>query len=87
MPAPDIPTYSADLLAKELYNNIKVVDTLSKKLGTSLKTNNLFDISLLREFLNENPERIKDVNEVIHPLVKAKFIEIINKTPAKVAVF
>lgn len=81
------PTYSADLLAKELYNNIKVVDTLSKKLGTSLKTNNLFDISLLREFLNENPERIKDFNEVIHPLVKAKFIEIINKTPAKVLFF
>ncbi len=81
------PTYNADLIAKDFYNDPKVVNLLSKKLSTPLTVNNVFAIDLLRKFLNENPARIKDVNEVIHPLVKTKFIEIIRKTTAKVVFF
>lgn len=81
------PTFSADLIAKELYNDPQVVATLSKKLDTILKTNDDFDINLLRDFLNENPLRIKDVNELIHPLVKEKIVQIINQTTAKVVFF
>lgn len=76
-----------DTLAKSLYNERKVVAKLEKKLGINLNKNDKFDIQLLKTFLKENPNAIKDVNDVIHPLVKAEIVKIIENSAAKTIYF
>ncbi|MFA7449770.1 MAG: dephospho-CoA kinase, partial [Bacilli bacterium] len=76
-----------DTLAKSLYKDAKVVAKLAKKLGVSLTKDDKFDLNLLKAFLKENPKRIKDVNDVIHPLVKTEIIKIIENSTAKTLYF
>ena len=79
--------FDSDTLAKDLYKDVKVVDTLANKLSVSLLKDGVFDLTLLRNHLLAHPEALKIVNAYIHPLVKEKIKEIIARHPGQTLYF
>lgn len=79
--------FDSDTLAKELYQDKSIVETLEKKLGVSLTNEGHFDLRLLREHLLTFPQAIKIVNQYIHPRVKEKIKSIIDQNQNKTLYF
>ena len=79
--------FDSDTLAKDLYKDVKVVDTLANKISVSLLKDGVFDLTLLRNHLLAHPEALKIVNAYIHPLVKEKIKEIIARHPGQTLYF
>lgn len=76
-----------DKLAKELYKDIKITTDLEKHLGVNLHDNTTFNLQYLRNYLVENENEIKILNDFIHPLVKKEIIEIIKTSNEAILYF
>ena len=72
-------TISSDQIVEELYkNNQEIAAKLSDLTGISFKLP--IDKTVLREYLSNNPDAIKSVNNIVHPFV----IEEINKQASNI---
>lgn len=68
-----IPIYIADDEAKKIMNSSEVIDSISKKLGKELIIENKIDKENLAKIVFQNPEKLKILNKIVHPLVKNDF--------------
>ena len=68
-----IPVFDSDLEAKKCYQESSVKLALINYFGDSIIKNNEVNFNHLSELVFSNPNHLKWLNELIHPLVKIKF--------------
>lgn len=68
-----IPVYFADDEAKKILNEEITLQEVKQKLGNDLVKNNILNKQKLSKLVFDNPEKLKILNEIIHPLVKKNF--------------
>ena len=71
--AEGIPVYIADLEAKKIMQENETIELIVKSFGKSVVKNNLIDSKILSALVFNNPEKLKILNAIIHPLVKVHF--------------
>lgn len=70
-----IPVFNADMAAKSLYEDPKVVAAMVSILGNEILTHDKIDLKKVAQVIFQHPDKRYQVNEYIHPLVKNKFQE------------
>ena len=73
------PVYIADDEAKKLLDTPDVVKQLIDSFGTEIIDNNLVDKKKLATFVFGNENKLKQLNEIIHPKVRKHFIDWIKQ--------
>lgn len=75
---------SSDSIVDELYKKEEVIDEINNKLGTSFKSE--VDKVTLRKLLSEDDKKKREIEKIVHPLVKEAIIAWIQseKEPLKV---
>ena len=68
-----IPVYFADTEAKKIMNQTETVKLVTKALGTDFIKDNLIDAKALAAIVFNDPEKLKKLNSILHPLVKKDF--------------
>jgi dephospho-CoA kinase len=68
-----IPVYFADAEAKKIMNQTETVKLVTKALGTDFIEDNLIDTKALATIVFNDPEKLKRLNGILHPLVKKDF--------------
>lgn len=71
--AEGIPVYIADLEAKKIIQEKETIQLIVKSFGKSVVKNNIIDSKILSALVFNNPEKLKILNAIIHPLVKVHF--------------
>jgi dephospho-CoA kinase len=71
--ADGIPVYIADLEAKKLMLLPETINLIVNAFGTSILKDNQINNKLLSAVVFDNPEKLKVLNSIIHPMVKKHF--------------
>ena len=71
--AEEILVYIADLEAKKIMQENQTIELIVKSFGKSVVKNNIIDSKILSALVFNNPEKLKILNAIIHPLVKVHF--------------
>ncbi len=70
----EIPVYIADDEARKLMDNKEVIDEIGKEFGSQIITNGKLNRQKLANLVFNNPEKLKLLNNIVHPKVKKHFI-------------
>lgn len=68
-----VPIYIADDEAKNIQNSESVIIKLRETFGDAIIENNAVNRAKLAEIVFSNPEKLKQLNKIIHPEVKKHF--------------
>jgi len=68
-----IPVYNSDIEAKKIMQLPKTILSIQNKFGKSIIKNNQIDTKELATMAFSNPDKLKVLNQIIHPLVKNDF--------------
>lgn len=68
-----IPVFNADDEAKKLYSKPDIIKQIDDCFGKDVMSNGAVDLSKLSELLFDNPDRIYQINAIIHPVVMEHF--------------
>ena len=68
-----IPVYNSDDQAKKILYLPETIKSLKSVFGNSIFSNNLLDKEKLSKLVFNNPEKLKFLNQIIHPVVKVDF--------------
>ena len=69
-----IPVYISDFEAKKVMDSSLIISEIAKLFGNEILTeNNLLDREKLASIVFNNPEKLKQLNAVVHPAVKIHF--------------
>jgi dephospho-CoA kinase len=68
-----IPVYISDREAKELMNLPEIIVKIKQKFGNEFVTDHGLDRQKLAEKVFKYPQKLKELNAIIHPLVEAHF--------------
>ena len=68
-----IPIYIADDEAKKIMQSSEVLNEIKKIFGDSILTDNLLNRGKLAEIVFDNPEKLQQLNAIVHPAVKKNF--------------
>ncbi len=68
-----IPVYIADDAARMLMNSTEIQEQIVALLGDSVCNDNLLDRKKIAAVVFQNPEKLKQLNQIIHPAVQAHF--------------
>ena len=68
-----IPVYIADDEARELMNTDKVIEAVSAEFEKEVLDNGILNRDKLAQIVFNNPEKLKKLNNIIHPEVKKHF--------------
>lgn len=68
-----VPIYIADLEAKEITNQPETLKLIQDQFGVSIIENGLLNRAAMAEIVFSNPEKLKQLNAIIHPLVSSHF--------------
>lgn len=68
-----IPIYISDIEAKKLMETEEVILQIEQKFGTSIILNNKIDRAALAKVVFDSPEKLKELNEIVHPAVATHF--------------
>lgn len=68
-----IPVYNADEEAKKLYDEPGILTLIAAQFGKSVFTDNKIDFNKLAKLLFDNPDKISQINEIIHPILLEHF--------------
>jgi dephospho-CoA kinase len=71
--AEGIPVYIADDEAKKIMELPETILQIVNHFGENIITNKVIDKKKLSELVFKNPEKLKELNKIIHPLVKMHF--------------
>lgn len=80
-----IKVFDADLIAKDILESEEVKEEIKKKLGKNFidSKNNSVNKELLKKEVFNNPEKLKILNEIVHPKVideyRKKYLEFRDK--------
>jgi dephospho-CoA kinase len=73
-----IPVYIADVEAKKVMEEPKILKALQIAFGTDIVMNNYVNRSKLSSIVFNNPEKLALLNSIIHPAVKIHFKNWLN---------
>ena len=73
--AEGIPVYISDDEAKKIMLSPITVEKVKQEFGDKVINNNQIDRKVLSEIVFNNPEQLKKLNSIVHPLVKKHFDE------------
>jgi dephospho-CoA kinase len=73
-----IPVYIADVEAKKVMEESKILKALQIAFGTDIVMNNYVNRSKLSSIVFNNPEKLALLNSIIHPAVKIHFKNWLN---------
>ena len=68
-----IPVYIADEEAKKLMKNAKVTQTIKNEFGSIVFDGDSLNNEKLAQQVFSNPDKLKKLNSIVHPLVKRHF--------------
>ncbi len=71
--AAGIPVYIADDEAKKIMQLPETISKIVNSFGKDISSNNDIDKKKLSELVFQNPEKLDQLNKIIHPLVKKHF--------------
>jgi dephospho-CoA kinase len=71
--AEGIPVYFADTEAKKVMHYPETIQLVVEALGNDFIKNNVIDTKALAAIVFNNPEKLKKLNAILHPLVKKDF--------------
>lgn len=75
----DIPVYYADIEAKKLYNDREVIHNLAGLFSQKvLNTDGSVNTKILADIVFGNPKELQKINNLIHPLLKDRFLNWCN---------
>ena len=70
-----IPVFNSDKEAKKLYQQREVVQAVTKYFGNLILTDKAVDFKKVAKIVFSAPDKLKFLNELIHPLVHKLFME------------
>lgn len=70
-----IPVYIADDEARKLTDSAEIKSQISNTFGEKVLKNGIVDRKILSEMVFNNAENLQKLNAIIHPAVRAHFIE------------
>lgn len=68
-----IPVYIADEAGRKLMQSQEILDLIKDQFGNSIFDDNQLNRAKLAEIVFNNPEKLKQLNAIIHPAVKNDF--------------
>lgn len=71
--AEGIPVYISDEEAKKIMLNPSTIEKVRTDFGDKVIHNNQIDRKVLSEIVFNNPDQLKKLNSIVHPLVKKHF--------------
>lgn len=71
--AAGIPVYIADDEARKIMQSREIIEEIEKTFGSAIFENHILDREKLSEIVFNNPEKLKQLNAIIHPAVKKHF--------------
>jgi dephospho-CoA kinase len=74
-----IPVYIADDEAKKLMKKTKIIQAIEAIFGKTIFENDMINKEKLASIVFNNPEKLKALNQVIHPAVKKDFEDWLSK--------
>lgn len=77
--AEGIPVYIADDEAKKIMKSAEAVQKVAAVFGNEVIKNNHIDTKTLSSIVFNNPDKLKALNAIVHPLVKKHFDEWLSK--------
>lgn len=77
--AKGVPVYIADDEAKKIMKNKEVIGKIIDAFGVEILENKVINRSKLSSIVFNNPAKLKTLNSIIHPEVKAHFLEWVNQ--------
>ncbi len=78
------PIYIADDEAKKLLDLEEVINEIRKTFGEEVIENNLVDKKKLATFVFGNKDKLKQLNEIIHPKVRQHFINWVKQINSEI---
>lgn len=70
-----IPVYIADIEAKKLMEDRKIINAIQTAFGTDIVKNSTINRTELSKIVFNNPEKLAVLNGIVHPAVKEHFKE------------
>ncbi len=74
-----IPVYIADEAGREVMRNQDVIDKIKDTFGESFFEKNVLNRGKLADTVFNNPEKLKELNNIVHPAVRVHFNEWLRK--------
>ena len=75
-----IPVYNSDSQGKKLMNtNLEIINDIVKIFGESVYNNGILNTNLLSSIVFSDPEKIKQLNNLVHPKVAEDFNQWVGK--------
>lgn len=74
-----VPVYIADLEAKTITNKPSTLELIEKQFGSSIIENAALNRAEMAKIVFNNPEKLTQLNAIIHPLVAQHFKEWVKK--------
>lgn len=68
-----IPVYIADAASKALMDRPEILDQVKQAFGDKIFANGILDRQKLADLVFNDPQKLKQLNAIIHPAVKADF--------------
>ncbi|TRX03115.1 dephospho-CoA kinase [Flavobacterium gawalongense] len=68
-----IPVYIADDEARKIMQSSEIIDAIKKVFGNSVFENDVLSREKLAEIVFNGPEKLEELNKIIHPAVKRHF--------------
>ncbi len=68
-----IPVYISDVEAKKVMEQPEIIAKINATFNDDITTNNLLDRQKLANIVFNNPEKLKQLNAIVHPAVKIHF--------------
>ena len=81
-----VPIYIADLEAKAITNQPQTLKLIEKQFGSSVIKNGQLNRTTMAQIVFNNPEKLNQLNSIIHPLVAEHFKEWIKKNKDEIFV-
>ena len=80
-------TMSADKIGHELLEEPDIIQKLSTVLGKEILTNKRIDRNKIGKVVFNEPEKLKLLNEILHPLIISRIYEVIKNSEQKIIIF
>lgn len=74
-----VPIYIADFEAKNITNEASTLALIEKEFGSQVIRDGQLDRAAMAKIVFSNPDKLKQLNAIIHPLVDAHFKEWVKK--------
>ncbi|MFV8376087.1 dephospho-CoA kinase [Flavobacterium sp. LB1P62] len=68
-----IPVYIADDEARKIMQSSEIIDAIKKGFGNSIFENDVLSREKLAKIVFNDPEKLEELNKIVHPAVKSDF--------------